>query len=145
MENASGSKKGKKFDADAFIVWLDAVKKDCSETGHLNVAMINIGHVLIHAPLDPDGLWINNSIAAVLNAKDADKMREGFITAFYNSRGAHFFSAGEEEKNLEKIYQEKAADVESRGYYRLAESVRTLALSYKHDSERAVKEMFTEE
>jgi hypothetical protein len=134
-----GFKKDGSYNGDALFTWLDAVKKECSETGHLEVAMMRTGYVLIHSPSDPDGLWIHLSTAEVLNAKDADKMREGFITALSNSRGVYFFSAGEEEKKLEKEYRIKADAVESRGYYRLADTLKILAASYRHDAERAAK------
>jgi hypothetical protein len=43
------------YDGDALASWLDSVKKECSETGHLEIAMTMAGHVLIHVPADPNG------------------------------------------------------------------------------------------
>jgi hypothetical protein len=44
------------YDGNALTGWLDAVKTECTETGHLEIAMTKVGHVLIHVPGDPDGL-----------------------------------------------------------------------------------------
>ena len=38
------------YDGNALKGWLDAVKKECTETGHLEIAMTKVGHVLIHVP-----------------------------------------------------------------------------------------------
>ena len=95
-----------------------------------------VGHVLIHTPPDPDGLWIRHSAAAALNAKDADDMRDGFRTALFNLRGVHGFTAGREERELAAKYRMQADEVESRGYHRLANALRELAGAYERDAER---------
>jgi len=95
-----------------------------------------VGHVLIHTPPDPDGLWIHRSAAAALNAKGADDMREGFRVELFNSRGVHGFTAGREERELAKKYRKQADEVETQGYHRLANTLRELASSYERDAER---------
>jgi hypothetical protein len=77
------------YNGDTFSAWLEAVKKECTETGHLEIAMTMLGHVLINVPPDGSGLWIHHSAATALNAKDAEDMRKGFSTELYNSRGVH--------------------------------------------------------
>lgn len=124
------------FDGEALAAWLDAVMKECAETGHIEVAMNIVGQVLIHASADPDGLWIHRSAAAALNGKDAGKMRMGFSTALFNSRGTHGFSAGREERALATKYREQANAVEIAGFQRLATTLRELATSYERDAER---------
>src|SRR5262249_16717743 len=56
---------------DAFNDWLARVKESTSESGHLRIALSQIGQVLPYAPVDPSGLWIRKAVAAALNAKDA--------------------------------------------------------------------------
>ena len=124
------------YDSAALAVWLDAVKKECVNTGHLEVAMMIVGHALIHTPSDPDGLWIHRSAAAALNAKDAGDMRDGFRTELFNSRGVHGFTAGHEERELAAKYRTQADAVETARYHRLATTLRELAESYEHDAER---------
>jgi len=95
-----------------------------------------VGQVLIHAPADPDGLWIHRSAAKALNARDAEDMRDGFRTALLNSRGIHGFSAGREERALAVKYREQAEQVEAAGFQRLASSLRELAKHYEREAER---------
>ena len=86
MENFTWFTEDGSFSGEALATWLDAVTKECAETGHLEVAMTMVGQVFIYAPADPDGLWIDRSAAAALNARDAGNMRDGFHTALIDSR-----------------------------------------------------------
>lgn len=125
------------YDGDALTVWLNAVKKQCSDTGHLEIAMTMVGHALIHAPSDSDGLWIHRSAAAALNVKDAGDMRAGFGAELFNSRGAHFVDpTGKPERELADKYRAQAEAVEGVGYHRLATTLRELAGSYRREAER---------
>lgn len=124
------------YDGDALAAWLDAVKIECSETGHLEIAMTMLGHSLVYVPPDSDGLWIQRSVAAALNAKDAGDMRDGFRTEIFNSRGVHGFSAGQEERKIAEKYRMQADAVETAGFHRLATTLRELAASYERDAER---------
>jgi hypothetical protein len=125
------------YDGNALTGWLDAVKAECTETGHLEIAMTKVGHVLIHVPADPDGLWIHHSAAEVLNAKDAQDMRDGFRNELYNSRGGHWVDpTGKPEKELAARYRTQAEDAENGGYHRLATTLRELVVSYEREAER---------
>jgi len=136
-----GSQKDGTFNGDALTAWLEEVKASCAASGHSEVAFIMIGHVLIYTPPDPDGLWLHNSAAAALNAKDASNMREGFCTELFNSRGAHWVDPeGREERKLAEKYRTEAEEAEARGYQRLASSLRKLAASYERDAERQAPE-----
>ena len=78
------------FIPEQFTRWLERVKEACSEAGHLEVVLSHhIGEVLIHAPPDPEGLWIHRAVAAALNAKDAERIRDSFRLGIYNSRSRH--------------------------------------------------------
>ena len=131
-----GSQKDGTFNGESLNAWLEHVKAACAESGHLEMALTMVGHVLIHTPPDPDGLWIHHSAAVALNAKDANDMRDGFVTELFNSRGVHGFTAGREERQLAERYRKQADEVEAHGYHRLANSLRKLASSYERDAER---------
>ena len=135
-ETPPGCREDGSFSGEALAAWLDAVTKECAETGHLEVAMTMVGQVLMHAPADPDGLWIDRSAAAALNARDAGNMRSGFHTALINSRGVYGFTAGEAERTLATRYREQADEVENAGYRRLATTLREVAEFYDHQAER---------
>lgn len=132
-----GAQKDGSFAGDLLSSWLEKVKMVCSESGHLEVAMTMIGHVLTHAPPDPDGLWIHHSAAAALNAKDAKDMRDGFSIEFYNSRGVHWVDPeAKEERELAAKYRMQANEVESSGYHRLAGTLRELAETYEREAKQ---------
>lgn len=129
------------FSEEKFSEWFEKVKMSCAESGHLEVALTHIGHVLFYCPPDPSGLWINRVVADVLNAKDADDIRNGFNSEIYNSRGVHWIDpTGKPEKELAENYRKKAEDVENAGYQRLAAMLRVLAEEYIHEAERIIAE-----
>jgi hypothetical protein len=139
-----GLGKDRVYDGNILKRWLDIVKKECTETGHLEIAMTMAGHVLIHVPADPDGLWIHHSAAEVLNAKDAGDMRDGFRTELYNSRGVHWVDpTGKPERELTARYRKQAEAVENAGYHRLATTLRELADTYEREAEQiSSRELF---
>jgi hypothetical protein len=124
------------FDEVHFSNWLQKVKEICTESGHLDVALIQVGQVLIHCPPDSDLLWIDRAVAKALNAKDAEVMRSGFSTGLFNSRGIyHVDPSGQAERKLAAVYRQKAEDVENAGYQRLAVTLRGISKSYDRDAE----------
>jgi hypothetical protein len=125
------------YDGNALKAWLEAVKIECTETGHLEVAMTIVGHALVHVPPDPDGLWIHRSAATILNAKDAEDIRDGFRAELYNSRGGHWVDpTGKPERDLAGRYRAQAEAMDTTGYPRLAAMLRELADTYEHEAER---------
>ena len=136
-----GMQSDNSFDSNAFKHWLNAVKASCEKSGHFEVALDRIGNVLIHAPKDPDGLWIHHSVAEALNAKDAEDMRNGFSIGIFNSRSVHLVDpTGKPEKELAAKYRQQAEEVEAHGYQRLAATLRNLADSYQREAERIIDE-----
>lgn len=130
-----------KFLGDHFKKWFDLVKKDCVESGHLDVALSAIGQVLIYSPSDPDGLWINKTVADTLNSKDAEVMRSGYRSGIYNSRGVHWVNpTGKPELELSAKYEQQAEEVENAGYQRFAATLRGLADSYSKEAKRIIEE-----
>ena len=129
------------FDGANFLDWLQRVKELCTESGHLEVALNTIGEVLIHLPAEPDGLWINRTIAEALNDRDSEDMRKGYRTGVYNARGIHVIDAtGKPEKELAGQFRQKAEDVENAGFQRLAVTLRGLADGYEREAERIISE-----
>jgi hypothetical protein len=136
-----GTQKDGIFSEERFTEWLQRVKEDCAASGHLEFALNNIGEVLIHTPPDPDGLWIRRAVAAALNDRDADKMRDGFRTGTYNSRGVHWFDpTGKPEQELAKQFRSKAEEIENAGFHRFAFTLKGLEASYNYDVERIIAE-----
>ena len=129
------------FNDAHFSKWLQRVKEICAESGHLEVALINVGEVLIHCPPDTNGLWINHTVADAINQKDAEDIRSGYRTGIYNSRGVHWVDpTGKPEIDLAEQYRQKAEEVENAGYQRFAVTLRNLSESYAREAERVISE-----
>lgn len=134
------------FSADAFSSWVKKVREKSSESGHLEVALIQLGGVLIHSPKSPNGLWIHEVIADELNKKESDDIRRGLSTGFFNSRGCFFVDpTGKPEKELAEKYGKMADDVENASYQRLAVTLRNISERYKREAEQRVEEHSREE
>lgn len=131
-----GHRQDAPYDSHALSEWLGVVKRECAQTGHFEVAMLTVGHVLAHTPPDPSGLWIHRDVAAALNAKDAADMRGGFCTELFNSRGVHTYTEGRGERELADKYRTRAVAVEREGFHRLGRALRDLATSYERQGKR---------
>lgn len=125
------------FDVGTFKTWLGEARRLTEETGHKDVAQIQIGQVLTHAPSDPDGLWIHKGVAEELNRRDTEEIRSGFTTELSNQRGVYTFTAGREERELAQQYRIKADALEEQGFSRFATAMRELANQYERDAKHA--------
>lgn len=136
-----GTLKNGTFSEEGFALWLQSVKALCEQSGHLEVALISIGEVLIHAPPDPEGLWIHRAVAAALNDRETESMRDGFRSGTYNSRDAHWVDpTGTPEKELAEQFRSKAEEVENAGFQRFAVILRDLADDYAREAEKIISD-----
>lgn len=136
-----GTQENGTFSEERFTEWLKRVKEICTESGHLEVALISIGEVLIHTTPDPDGLWIRRAVAAALNDRESDGMRDGFRTGTYNSRGAHFVDpTGKPERDLAEQFRNKAEEIENAGFQRFAVTLRDIADGYDREAEQIIND-----
>ena len=129
------------FSSEQFKEWLENIKEACTESGHLEIALTQVGQVLIYCPPDAQGLWIDCTVAEELNSRDAEEMREGYCLELFNSRGAHFVDpTGKPERELAEQYRQKAEDVENAGFQRFAAALRGVGEKYDRDADRIVAE-----
>jgi hypothetical protein len=129
------------FDSNKFNSWLDRVKKLSEASGHLNVALLQIGELMIYSPPDPDGLWMNRVIAKALNERDADYLRRGFVNGTYNSRGVHYVDpTGKPERELAAENRRKAEEIENAGFQRIAVTMRGIADGYNREADEVIYE-----
>ena len=131
-----GKQQDGSFNSDSFTAWLAETRRITTETGYLEIAMIQIGQVLTYVPKDTNGLWIHHVAAKVRNTKDAKDMRSGFTTELFNQRGVHGFTKGQEELELARVNRDKADALEVTGYSRFATAMRELAQEYEQDAQR---------
>lgn len=134
-----GTQQDGEFSEERFNEWLQRVKEVCLESGHLEVALITIGEVLIHTPPDPDGLWIRRAVASALNAREGDDMRNGYRTGTHNARGFHWVDpTGKPERDLVEQFRNKAEEMENAGFQRFAVTLRGLADDYGREAKRII-------
>jgi hypothetical protein len=125
------------FDATSFMNWIDHVRQECASTGHLEVALIKVGEVLIHSPNDESGLWINKTIAKELDERNSDELRRGFNNGHYNARGSDWVDpTGKPELDLADSFASKADELEKAGFIRFSTSLKSLAQLYKNEADR---------
>lgn len=134
-----GLQKDGGFDELKFLNWLQRTKEICTESGHLEIGLQEVGKVLIYCPSDVNGLWINSVVADALNKQDAEHMRMGFHLGIFNSRGVHTIDpTGAPERELVAQYLKKAEDVENAGYFRFALTLKGLAETYEREARQIV-------
>lgn len=131
-----GIQKNGILDRKAFNEWINEARRITEETGHAEVAQIQIGQVLTYAPPDPDGLWIHEAVATVLNYRDTGEMRSGFTTELFNRRDVYRFTHGRDERDLAKQNREKAEALDAKGFTRFAAAMREFAEQYNRQAER---------
>ena len=124
------------LDEEVFRNWVTEARRITEESGHDEIAQIELGKVLAYAPQDPGGLWIHKAVAAVLNERTTGRMRFNFMIALMNQRGVYSFSHGVQERELARGYREKAEELELAGFVRFAATMRELADQYDADAER---------
>lgn len=134
-----GAQVDTEFDPDAFTAWLSSVEVTLKASGHYDVAMTQLGDVLVNAPEGPDGLWIHPTIAEAMNDRERASLRAGHGTGIRNSRGFHIVDPeAKPERALAVKYRKQADEVENAGYQRLATTLRDVATSYDRDAERII-------
>lgn len=134
-----GSQAGGEFEPDAFTQWLTVMEEIVKASGHYDVAMIQLGDVLVNAPEGPDGLWIHPVIAEAMNSRERSSLRDGYGTGIYNSRGVHTIDPkAKPERALTEKYRQRADQVENAGYHRLATTLRGVADGYEREAERII-------
>ncbi len=129
------------FSEESFTEWLQSVKEYCIKSGHLEVALANIGKVLVYAPPDPKGLWIHHAVAKELNGRENGDMRESFRIGTYNLRGICLvISTAEPERKLAEKFKNKAEDLENARFHRFAKTLKDLADGYDKEAERIIND-----
>ncbi|RIE05711.1 hypothetical protein [Candidatus Cryosericum terrychapinii] len=136
------------FHGEELLSWWNDVKARCAESGRLEVALDIVGQVLVHVPPDPDGFWIDKSVAQALDQNDesAECLRSGFGSAVINSRGVYWGNpSGEDERALAAKYRQQASDLNMEGLPRLAATLQGIAKRYDQEAGEVVTRHESEE
>jgi len=127
------------FDGERLHQWAEDVKSKCLGTGHWESASHKIGEVLFYAPQDEDGLWLE-PVCELLDSKGDVEYRRGLRMRIFNSRGVYGFSSGKEEIELAAKWEGIADRADSKGFPRLASTLRDLGKTYREEAKRTVLE-----
>ncbi|MBB1556548.1 hypothetical protein HG443_002105 [Candidatus Saccharibacteria bacterium] len=114
--------------------WIDRSEGICKKSGHLDIAQSVIGGYLANSPPDQSGLWINRTVADILERDGASSMRSGYNTGIYNACGVQIVDIAERsEETLQGKWLNRARKVEELGLIRFATSLRKLVDDFKYD------------
>ena len=106
----------------------------CKKSGHLNIAQSVVGGYLTNSPPDRSGLWINKTVADILERDSASSMRSGYNTGIYNDCGVQIVGIAERRKEtLQDKWLNRARKAEELGFIRFATSLRKLVDDFKQD------------
>ena len=134
-----GTNRDGTLDGEALTQWFERVKDTCEESGHLDIALQRVGHVLRYYSPDPDGFFMHRAVAQLLDRKDAAEVRTGFAIEIYNSRGAYFVDPqGGPERELASQYRREAEELDLQGYTRVAATLRDVAKDYDREAEHNI-------
>lgn len=112
--------------------WIDRSEGICKKSGHLDIAQSVIGGYLANSPPDQSGLWINRTVADILERDSASSMRSGYNTGIYNDCGVQIVGITERRKEtLQDKWLNRARKAEELGFIRFATSLRKLVDDFK--------------
>ena len=111
------------------------IKAWAKENDRYEVALQIVGNGLSYAEKDSADM-IAEVIMKELNAADNEEMRKGYELGIINQRGVHWVDPeGKEEKALAEKFLVQAANVEERGYTRLAEVFKSIGERYLYEAD----------
>ena len=129
-----------KFHPDRFEKWVNEVYQLCDSIDMLEEIQRCLGSVFVHAPADPNGLWIHRTIAKTLDDLNAETMRHSYLFALRNTRGVHTVEGtGVQERKLSETFREKAKQLKSEEFDLLAETLNEVAKSYDWESDNVIR------
>jgi hypothetical protein len=125
-------------DAAALQDWLTEARRLLKEADRAEVGELQIGEVLAHAPIDPDGTFPTLAVRDVLEGAPNDRLGRGFAVGLYNKRGfttRGMTEGGQQEYQLASQYEDWAARIEAT-HPRTAAILRSVAEGYREEGRR---------
>ncbi len=126
------------IDATALREWLTKARAECASLDRSEVADIEIGETLAHAPHDVDGKWPCLAVRDAMEELNSEKMFHGFEISISNQRGCYSKSmteGGAQERELAGKYQKLADSIRS-GWPMVAASLQRIADRYLSQAKR---------
>lgn len=103
---------GAKVDPAALAGWVSHARSIAGPKDLTEICDIHIGHLLAHAPSDPDEpFWPPSAVCKVIEATASSDLERGFSTECRNKRGVYrkaINEGGDQERQLAEQYQQWA-------------------------------------
>jgi hypothetical protein len=116
--------------------WIDAARKQCTETKHVTGCDIQIGFILAHAPSDADGTWPHIAVRNLIERLNNDVIDRHIQNEIHNSRGVvsrGLNDGGRQERELAEKYK-KMSDAVKAKWPRTAAMLRSIVESYEYQA-----------
>ena len=97
---------GTDIDAGALSRWIDEVRHLGANTDREQITDNYIGHVLAHAPADPDGAWPHQAGRNEIERLASNDVERAIQVERFNMRGVHsidIYQGGNEERDFSKL------------------------------------------
>lgn len=128
-----------RVDADELRKWCDDVRVLSANDDRAEIADLYIGHLLAHAPADPnDQCWPHTSVRMLIEHLQSETVEDGILVERFNLRGVHTRAIGEggvQERVLADHARAWAAAAPA--FPRTSAMLFKLAESWDHHAERA--------
>lgn len=129
------------LDSDYLKEWVANVLNIAEKTNRVDSVRHYLGKMLFHSPATKEGLFIDKTIAELLNSDDKGDMLNGYFVEAIESRGVHTVDeTGNVEFKLEEDYREKALAMEKEGFTRFANTLRAIARNYHDEALHNIEE-----
>lgn len=133
IRHCPGETSDDSIDAEAMRRWIRTADELAGQWGYGEIHRDYLGRMLAWAPAGTDGLWPAEPIRDWLEEQTDSVVIHAMAAGRWNQRGAHWDSAGREERKLARDYQE-AADTLCIRWPRTAEMLREIASMYSQDA-----------
>ena len=109
-----------------------------AETDRVQITDIYIGHVLAHAPSDPDGAWPHRVVRDEIERLASNDVERAIQMERFNMRGVYsrsMYQGGDEERSFAKAAYDAAAITSP--WPRTTALLRTIGEGWEQDAKRA--------
>ena len=129
---------GTDIDAAALSRWIDEMRRLGAETDRVQITDNYVGHVLAHAPPDPDGAWPHRAVRGEIERLASTDVERAIQIERFNMRGVHsrnMYQGGNEERNFARAAYDAAQSASA--WPRTAALLRAIGKTWEEDAVRA--------
>jgi hypothetical protein len=139
MDQIPGQHEGQELDEAALLQWIHAVRTKAVDRDRGAIADQQIGHILAHAPEDPeDSGWPHRVVRNVVERLAADHIGRGLVVERHNMRGVYnkaLYEGGDQERALASQYR-GWADISRARWPRMARILEIIAEGWEEYARR---------